>query len=59
LAATLLDVGNFYDQRFNLGFTNQQKDDLVKFPNAHYSGSIPTDDAHPPEQIDPLELLIS
>jgi cytochrome c peroxidase len=32
-AATLLDVVNFYDQRFNIGFTNQQKQDLVNFLN--------------------------
>ena len=30
-AATLLDVVNFYDQRFKIGFTNQQKADLVAF----------------------------
>jgi len=30
-AATLLDVVNFYDQRFNIGFTDQQKEDLVNF----------------------------
>jgi cytochrome c peroxidase len=28
-AATLLDVVEFYNQRFNLGFTDQQKSDLV------------------------------
>jgi hypothetical protein len=33
-AATLLDAVNFYDQRFNIGFTNQQKIDLVNFLNA-------------------------
>ena len=33
-AATLLDVVNFYDQRFGLGFTEQQKTDLVNFLNA-------------------------
>jgi len=33
-AATLLDVVNFYDQRFAIGFTNQQKQDLVNFLNA-------------------------
>jgi cytochrome c peroxidase len=33
-AATLMDVVNFYDQRFNIGFTNQQKQDLVNFLNA-------------------------
>jgi cytochrome c peroxidase len=32
-AATLLDVVNFYDQRFGIGFTRQQKDDLVNFLN--------------------------
>src|SRR6516165_3597364 len=30
-AATLLDVVEFYNQRFNLGFTDQQKSDLVEF----------------------------
>jgi cytochrome c peroxidase len=30
-AATLLDVINFYDQRFSIGFTAQQKHDLVAF----------------------------
>jgi cytochrome c peroxidase len=30
-AATLLDVVNFYDQRFGIGFTDQQKTDLVNF----------------------------
>jgi hypothetical protein len=29
--ATLLDAVNFYDQRFNIGFTDQQKEDLVNF----------------------------
>ena len=33
-AATLMDVVNFYDQRFNLGFTDEQKQDLVNFLNA-------------------------
>jgi cytochrome c peroxidase len=33
-AATLLDVVNFYDQRFAIGFTDQQKEDLVNFLNA-------------------------
>jgi cytochrome c peroxidase len=33
-AATLLDVVNFYDQRFGIGFTAQQKSDLVNFLNA-------------------------
>jgi hypothetical protein len=32
-AATLLDVVNFYDQRFGLKFTDQQKQDLVNFLN--------------------------
>jgi cytochrome c peroxidase len=32
-AATLLDAVNFYDQRFNIGFTSQQKEDLVNFLN--------------------------
>jgi len=30
-AATLLDVVNFYDGRFGIGLTNQQKSDLVAF----------------------------
>jgi cytochrome c peroxidase len=30
-AATLLDVVNFYDQRFAIGFTDAQKADLVAF----------------------------
>jgi cytochrome c peroxidase len=30
-AATLLDVVNFYDQRFTIGFTDQEKEDLVAF----------------------------
>ena len=33
-AATLTDVVNFYDQRFGIGFTAQQKIDLVNFLNA-------------------------
>jgi hypothetical protein len=33
-AATLSDVVEFYDQRFNVGFTTQQKSDLVAFLNA-------------------------
>jgi cytochrome c peroxidase len=33
-AASLLDVVNFYDQRFNIGFTEQQKEDLVAFLNS-------------------------
>jgi cytochrome c peroxidase len=32
-AATLLDLVNFYDQRFGIGFTDQQKNDLVNFLN--------------------------
>jgi cytochrome c peroxidase len=31
LAATLLDVVNFYDTRFNLHLSDQQKNDLVAF----------------------------
>ncbi|MGH6848367.1 MAG: hypothetical protein ACREC0_13305 [Methylocella sp.] len=30
-AATLLDAVNFYDKRFTIGFTDQQKEDLVNF----------------------------
>jgi cytochrome c peroxidase len=33
-AATLLDALNFYDQRFNIGLTDQQKSDLVAFLNS-------------------------
>jgi cytochrome c peroxidase len=33
-AATLLDVVNFYDQRFGIGFTGQQRSDLINFLNA-------------------------
>jgi cytochrome c peroxidase len=33
-AATLLDVVNFYDQRFGIGFTARQKADLVNFLNS-------------------------
>jgi cytochrome c peroxidase len=33
-AATLMDVVNFYDQRFGIGFTETQKEDLVNFLNA-------------------------
>jgi len=33
-AATLMDVVNFYDLRFGIGFTDQQKTDLVNFLNA-------------------------
>lgn len=32
-AATLADVVDFYDQRFGIGFTQQQKTDLVNFLN--------------------------
>lgn len=32
-AATLMDVVDFYDQRFSIGFTAQQKKDLVNFLN--------------------------
>ena len=33
-AATLLDVVNFYDQRFGIGFNDEQKNDLINFLNA-------------------------
>ena len=33
-AATLEDVVEFYDQRFGIGLTAQQKSDLVAFLNA-------------------------
>jgi cytochrome c peroxidase len=33
-AATLTDVVNFYDQRFGIGFTDQEKTDLVNFLNS-------------------------
>lgn len=33
-AATILDIVNFYDRRFSIGFTAQQKQDLVNFLNA-------------------------
>jgi hypothetical protein len=33
-ARTLLDVVNFYNQRFNIGLADQQKQDLVNFLNA-------------------------
>jgi cytochrome c peroxidase len=33
-AATLMDAVNFYDQRFKIGFTDQQKTDLVNFLNS-------------------------
>jgi cytochrome c peroxidase len=33
-AASLEDVVNFYDQRFGIGFTDQEKTDLVAFLNA-------------------------
>lgn len=32
-AATLMDVVNFYNQRFNIGFTEREKQDLVNFLN--------------------------
>jgi cytochrome c peroxidase len=32
-AATLADAVNFYDQRFGIGFTERQKNDLVNFLN--------------------------
>jgi cytochrome c peroxidase len=32
-AATLMDAVNFYNQRFGIGFTEQQKTDLVNFLN--------------------------
>ena len=33
-AATLQDVVEFYDQRFNIGLTNQEKTDLAAFLNS-------------------------
>jgi cytochrome c peroxidase len=33
-AATLRDVLDFYDQRFDIGMTEQQKQDLVAFLSA-------------------------
>jgi cytochrome c peroxidase len=33
-ASTLLDVVNFYDQRFGIGFNSEEKNDLVNFLNA-------------------------
>jgi cytochrome c peroxidase len=33
-AATLMDVVNFYEQRFGINFTDQQKTDLVNFLNS-------------------------
>jgi len=33
-ANTLSDVIEFYDQRFNIGFTSQEKADLIAFLNA-------------------------
>jgi len=33
-AATLADVVNFYNQRFNIGFTGQEKKDLVNYLNS-------------------------
>ena len=32
--SALMDAVNFYDQRFNIGFTDQEKQDLVNFLNA-------------------------
>ena len=33
-AASLSDVIDFYDQRFNIGFTPREKQDLIAFLNA-------------------------
>jgi cytochrome c peroxidase len=33
-AGTLMDVVNFYDERFGIGFTSDEKQDLVNFLNA-------------------------
>ena len=33
-AATVLDIVNFYDKRFSIGLTDQQKQDMVNFLNA-------------------------
>lgn len=33
-AKTVMDIVNFYDKRFTIGFTEQQKKDLVNFMNA-------------------------
>jgi cytochrome c peroxidase len=33
-AATLLDVVNFYNDRFNIGFTPEEKEDLVNYLNS-------------------------
>jgi cytochrome c peroxidase len=33
-AATVLDIVNFYDRRFTIGLTDQQKQDMVNFLNA-------------------------
>ena len=33
-AASLTDVLNFYDARFNIGFTPQEKADLIAFLNS-------------------------
>jgi hypothetical protein len=33
-AATLSDIVTFYDKRFNVGFTNQEKADLIAFLNS-------------------------
>jgi cytochrome c peroxidase len=30
-ATTLMDAVNFYDTRFSIGFTDQEKEDLVNF----------------------------
>ena len=30
-AASLKDVVDFYDSRFNIGFTDQEKNDLIAF----------------------------
>jgi cytochrome c peroxidase len=30
-AATLMDAVNFYNDRFNINFTDQEKEDLVNF----------------------------
>lgn len=33
-ADSLADVIDFYDKRFNIGFTPQEREDLIAFPNA-------------------------
>ena len=38
--ATLLDVVNFYDQRFSIGLTDQAKHDLVAFLEALGRGRL-------------------